>query len=260
MPMVEKISRIELLALWNMVYNISISMVMDPKDAEDITQEIFLKIQDKVHTFRGESQLSTWVYRVARNHLYNICKKRQREKLTFELFEKDITGFTPYDNEFDLSEEQEIHAVTDIKIGCTTAMLQCLDVESRFIIIIGTIFDMSSRDASSVCELREDSYRQKLSRARRKLKSFMTQNCGLMNPNAECQCRKRVQIAAERGRIDLSQKEREIHLTIKELTGEMNEIDEVSEIYRDNLFIEKDDLLLSQLQKRYKILNDVVLS
>lgn len=252
-----KLSKMELIKLWNMVYNISHSMLLAPKDAEDITQEIFLKIQDKIHSFRGESQLSTWVYRVARNHLLNVCKKRQREKLSFEIFERDITGFTPYDNEFSLSEEQESNAVSDIKVGCTTAMLQCLDIEQRFIIIIGTVFNFKSDKAAEVCDLNEVTYRQRLSRARKKIANFMSKNCGLINRDAECKCRKRVHIAVERGRIELRD-DKQMNHTIKELVSEMNEIDEVSEIYRDNPFIEKDDLLLPQLQKRYKILNDVL--
>lgn len=259
-PVIAQIEKAELLKLWNMVYNISLTMLLTPGDAEDATQEIFLKIQEKLIGFRGDSQLSTWVYRLARNHLLNICAKQQREKLSFEIFEKDVTNFIPYKNEYSLNSRDEKKVISDIKVGCTIAMLQCLDSENRFILIIGTIFNMSGREASRICNISEESYRQRLSRARRKIAHFMNRNCGTVNPVAQCHCRKRVRIAVERGRVDLNNSiNREELPTIGDCVSEMNEIDEVAEIYRDNPFIEKDGLLLSQLKQKYRILNDVVL-
>lgn len=47
--------------------------------AEDLTQDVFLKLYQKGHTFRAESKLSTWLYRVARNACYDFMKRRKHE-------------------------------------------------------------------------------------------------------------------------------------------------------------------------------------
>jgi len=49
------------------VYRICLRMVRNPSDAEDLTQETFLRVIKKIHTFRGDSQFSTWLYRVTKN-------------------------------------------------------------------------------------------------------------------------------------------------------------------------------------------------
>jgi RNA polymerase sigma-70 factor (ECF subfamily) len=41
--------------------------IVGERDAEDVTQEVFLKVSRALHTFRGESRLSTWIYRIATN-------------------------------------------------------------------------------------------------------------------------------------------------------------------------------------------------
>ena len=48
------------------------------EDAEDVAQEVFLKMYQKAKTFRGESQISTWLYRVAVNLSLNLLRKRKR--------------------------------------------------------------------------------------------------------------------------------------------------------------------------------------
>ncbi len=53
-------------------------MVIDHEDADDITQEVFVKIWSKIDQFRGDSSLFTWVYRIATNQCLNFLKKKKR--------------------------------------------------------------------------------------------------------------------------------------------------------------------------------------
>src|SRR5438105_8374108 len=57
------------------VYNLAIRMLGDPADAEDVTQEILIRVVTGLATFRGESSFRTWVYRVASNHLLTARKR-----------------------------------------------------------------------------------------------------------------------------------------------------------------------------------------
>lgn len=54
------------------------SIVKDETVAEDILQDVFIKVFEKIHTFKFKSQFSTWLYRIAVNISYNELKKIKR--------------------------------------------------------------------------------------------------------------------------------------------------------------------------------------
>src|SRR6188474_2990729 len=63
------------------IYNIAVRMVFHPQDAEEVTQEVLIKVITKLSTFKGESKFRTWLYRIAANHVLNM-KRRDAEPLT----------------------------------------------------------------------------------------------------------------------------------------------------------------------------------
>ena len=60
------------------VYGLVRKMVIDHDDADDITQEVFIKIYKSIHTFREDAQLYTWIYRIATNESLNFLSKKRR--------------------------------------------------------------------------------------------------------------------------------------------------------------------------------------
>lgn len=73
------------------VYSLSVRMLWHPEDAKDAAQEILLRIVTHLSTFRGDSKFSTWVYRIACNHLLNFRKSRlETAEMTFESFGEDL--------------------------------------------------------------------------------------------------------------------------------------------------------------------------
>src|SRR5256885_8213381 len=69
------------------VYALCLRMLGDPVDAEDLTQEAFLQLFRKIHTFRGESAFSSWLYRLTANVV--LMRFRKKKPLTASL--DDIT-------------------------------------------------------------------------------------------------------------------------------------------------------------------------
>jgi len=57
-------------------------MVIDHDDADDLTQEVFIKVWNKLESFRGDSQLYTWLYRVASNECLNFLSKKRKTYFT----------------------------------------------------------------------------------------------------------------------------------------------------------------------------------
>ncbi len=79
----------------DMVYNTALGIVQNEEDAEDITQEVFITLYEKVGDFREEAKLSTWLYRITVHKSLDHEKKKKRQKnggmfqRIFALKEKD---------------------------------------------------------------------------------------------------------------------------------------------------------------------------
>jgi RNA polymerase sigma factor (sigma-70 family) len=69
------------------IYNIAVRMVFRPHDAEEVTQQVLVKVISRLSTFKGESSFRTWLYRIAANHVLNM-KRRSAESL--------VTTFADY--------------------------------------------------------------------------------------------------------------------------------------------------------------------
>src|SRR6185295_13797883 len=69
------------------IYNIAVRMVFQPHDAEEVTQEVLIKVITKLSTFKGESKFRTWLYRIAANHVLNMKRRRtETQHLTFAAY------------------------------------------------------------------------------------------------------------------------------------------------------------------------------
>ena len=64
------------------IYNIALRMVWEPRDAEDVTQEVLIKVITRLSHFEGKSKFRTWLYRIVINHVINM--KARRHELTAE--------------------------------------------------------------------------------------------------------------------------------------------------------------------------------
>ena len=71
----------ELVKLYaNRVINTCYKFLLDKEDAEDISQDVFIEVFQSIKTFRGDSKLSTWIYRIAVTKSLDELKKRNRKK------------------------------------------------------------------------------------------------------------------------------------------------------------------------------------
>ena len=64
----------------NSVYNIARRIVNNREDAQEVVQEVFLIIHQKLKSFRYESSLKTWIYRITVNYAINFARKASRAK------------------------------------------------------------------------------------------------------------------------------------------------------------------------------------
>jgi RNA polymerase sigma factor (sigma-70 family) len=63
-----------------MVYNTVLGVVQQPEEAEDVTQEVFIQVFESIGQFKGDSKLSTWLYRIAVTKSLDHLRKKKRKK------------------------------------------------------------------------------------------------------------------------------------------------------------------------------------
>jgi len=66
-----------------MVFNLALHYAQNIEDAEEITQDVFLKVFDNLHTFKKQSSLKTWVYRITINQSLDFIKGKKAQKSNF---------------------------------------------------------------------------------------------------------------------------------------------------------------------------------
>jgi RNA polymerase sigma factor (sigma-70 family) len=233
------------------IYNIAVRMVFHPQDAEEVTQEVLVKVITKLSTFKGESKFRTWLYRIAANHVLNMKRRNAETKVTTFADYGAAINRTP-DLEFPDRKSVPVDLpvlVEEAKNGCTMGMLLCLDRKQRLIFTLGEILGVTDAVGAEVLEMTAENFRQCLARARRDLHSFMNNQCGLVNKSNSCRCAKKTRGFIEEGHVDphnvLFVPE---HVErVREIAGEtVREIDDIVEqqhaaIFRDHPFLQPAD-------------------
>lgn len=200
-----------LLALQAPVYNLALRMLGRREDAQDASQEILLRITTHLASFRGDSQFSTWAFRIASNALLTArTKVRETPSVSLEALEEklDLGLRLAQANERPLEPADKL-AAERIALACTQGMLMCLEREQRLAYVLDITFGLDSETAAAVLEIEPAAYRKRLSRARQRLDEFMHQHCGLVNAQAACSCERQA-LALPPGASDTRKAESEL--------------------------------------------------
>lgn len=216
----------------DMVFNLSLRMLGTFHDAEDASQDILLKVMTHLSSFKGESAFTTWVFRIAVNHLADYKKHMFAQfPLSFEFYGDDIRSGNIQDVPDLTQNVEEAVLAEELKLSCTNVMLQCLDPESRCVFILGTMFRVDSRIAGDILGITPEAYRQRLSRVRKKMAGFLSEYCGEFG-GGPCRCAGRVNYAIQNRRIDPARLDFTAAKpcdTALEVTAAMEEIDGYSQ-------------------------------
>lgn len=192
-------------AIQDNIYYLSLRMLANPDDAKDASQDILIKVITNLSSFRFDSQFTTWVYRIASNHLISERKIIEKDPgLTFDIYKMDL--------EQDLQDPQALQdgpdyqiLLDELRISCTMAMLLCLNPPHRMAYILGDILELEHQEASDALSISKDNFRKQLSRARAKVIQFTQASCGLVNTCAKCSCNRKLRGSIKRQRVNPEQ-------------------------------------------------------
>jgi RNA polymerase sigma-70 factor (ECF subfamily) len=160
------------------VWSLCLRMMGNESDAEDVAQEVFLTVYRNIVQFRGESRLSTWIYRITRNHCLNRIKflkrRAQQKKQSLEntrqsdLIEASslgsISGRVPRPDR--LAEGRQMEAIIQEQI-------QKLSPEHRELIVLRDVEQLSYEEVQAITGLALGTVKSRLHRARLELAQRM---------------------------------------------------------------------------------------
>lgn len=184
------------------IYNVAWKMVVNPQDAEDVMQEVIIKVITNLARFEGRSTFKTWIYRITLNHLLSMKKKPTEERVVDFSDHKKALDNIPNQDLTEIEKFEMADYVEEVKIRCMSAVLLCLNREQRLIYIVGDLLKVNHNLGAELFEISKDNFRQKLRRARKDLYSYLNKQCGLVNKANPCRCNKKTKAMVENGLVD----------------------------------------------------------
>jgi RNA polymerase sigma-70 factor, ECF subfamily len=147
-------------------------------EAEDLTQEVFIKIGQSLDTFRGESQLSTWIYRIANNAALDRLRSpyyAHGKKMSVEdMVETDDDKYIWPGEQQDSSEQKLINEEMN---GCIREVIETLPETYRSVIVLSEVEGFKDIEIAEITGLSLQAVKIRLHRARTKLKKELTKSC-----------------------------------------------------------------------------------
>lgn len=140
-------------------------MVIDHDDADDLTQDVFVKIHKHINGFREDAQLYTWIYRISTNECLSFLqKKKNRFFLPIGDVSKELSG--KLDNASHISGD-------DIQLKLQKALLKLPD-KQRLVFNMKYFDDMTYEDISEITNTSVGALKASYHHAVKKIEEFLT--------------------------------------------------------------------------------------
>ena len=154
------------------VLNTCYRFLLEKQDAEDVSQEVFIEIYQSIATFRGDAQISTWIFRIAVTKSLDEIKKRNRKKrlsslgkmLHLEDISKWVSGGTMPDADLETAD-----ALTTIQKA-----LNQLPENQRIAFTVSKIACFTNTEIADIMKTSTQAVESLISRAKKKVTTHLT--------------------------------------------------------------------------------------
>lgn len=149
------------------MYNICLRMLRTPMDAEDVLQHSFVDVFTKLHTFRNQSTIGSWIKRIVVNNCINFLKKN---KIHFdELDDRTVGSFEELTYDTDHDEQTfQVHRIKEA--------LQQLPDGYRAVFSLYLLEGYDHQEIAEILGISEATSKSQFSRAKQKLKAMLEVN------------------------------------------------------------------------------------
>ncbi len=144
----------------NWVVNFIENLTKNKDDAEDIAQDVFVKVYFGLKSFRNESTFKTWLYRIVINQLNNYFRKQK----LLSWFQQDL------DDSHGEDERNENHPETKRKL---VKMVNKLPRMQRNVVLLRIFQDMTFRQVADILSITENSAKVSFHKAKRNLEGYI---------------------------------------------------------------------------------------
>lgn len=147
-------------------------------DFEDVTQEVFLKVNASLAEFRGDSSLSTWIYRIATNAAID-----HNRKSSTRLKEQTAEGHLPDDSTMkesmavDPTPPQDRQLIRKEMNDCIKGIVDGLPENCRAVLILSDLEELTNNEIAKVLDISLETVKIRLHRARTRLKKELERHC-----------------------------------------------------------------------------------
>ena len=164
----------------NRIYTLVYRVVCNKEEAEDITQEVLVKVYNNIRSFDQKALFSTWLYRIAVNSALDSLEKTKRHHKTTTSFSHSPSP--------DAGEEENVPASTaagpeeeaiqsDLR-ECIQRVLKDLDRDQARVLVMRDFEDLSYDDIAQVLEAKLSAVKMRIHRARLAFQAIFNQFCG----------------------------------------------------------------------------------
>ena len=143
-------------------FNLAFRISCSREEAEEITQDAFLKAYRALGSFKRKSSFSTWLYRIVYNTAVSHVRIKKKDTLSLEDFTADATDFTG-------TATSEEEAESEYRRSLIDFAFQKISEEERSIITLHYYEEMSTEEISEVTGMSRSNVKVKLFRARQKM-------------------------------------------------------------------------------------------
>ncbi len=145
-----------------LVAHVVFRLVDDHMDREEVAQDVFIKVYEKIGEFNFQSKLSTWIATIAYRHAINFLKKNKRYQES-----EDLENTT-----FHLAEEDRAYEKSDFNLFVQQAVT-ALPSPYKAILTFYHLEGFSYQEIMEVMDMPEGTVKNYLFRARKKLKDIL---------------------------------------------------------------------------------------
>ncbi len=159
------------------IYNYLLHLTQNQAEAEDLVQETFIRVYDKLKTFRGEASLSTWIYHIATNvSIDHFRRSTTHQAKTIESLEESDLERVCIDENMPSPDDQVAQSEMS---DCVQNFIQRLPLSYRTVLLLHDVQGLKVQDIADVLGCSLDIVKIRLHRARNKLKETLDSSCDL---------------------------------------------------------------------------------
>lgn len=148
-----------------MVYNLGLRLLSNHEEAECVLQDTFLKILQSIDTFKGDSQLSTWIYRIATNQALMRLRKKKRQYVSIDGDDEDESrDYSNILRSFHANPLEDL-LNTELKDKMRVA-IDRLPPKHRSVFVLKDIEGLSLKEISDILDMSLPAVKSNLHRAR----------------------------------------------------------------------------------------------